>query len=213
MRRLADVPKATRSQLRVAVARNMVVCIFMTRVQRARVKVQRESRCLLRRSTWSPLSSLSRARNAKCAKCTRYVQSVLLSFTRDTDKQNRLTIVAYRLPAVARGVARRRHPEPLHASPLAVARRCRRHFQWPAGAQCSLTRDTRRNDTRKSAPSRATTRVRTPPFTDVRLRNATVRLTGGTPRPARRYLHARRRDRVGVRAVTGVGATFPCERG
>lgn len=136
----------------------------------------------------------------------------LHSFARDEQNRYVLTMVACRLPTVARDVARRRHPEPLHVSPLALspAVSClHRRETRPAGG--TMSDHSRRGTQRHSTQIGTFARAPHSPTWDYRTLLC-ASPTGGTPRPARRYLHARRRDGVGIRALTGVGATCPRER-
>jgi len=161
--------------------------------------------------------SVSRARNVVCTTHTRD----------ETNAKEKLTVVAYRLPTVARGVVRRRHPKPLHVSPP-VRCRCRRTVlpfatRRPGRTAVSsllrslATRDARITidaDNESVTLARDRSRARSS-FADVRLRDAKrhcARRVAGRTRPARRYLHAEWRDGVGVRAVTGVGTTVASER-
>lgn len=137
-------------------------------------------------------------------------------------------MIAYRLPTVARGVACRRHPEPLHvaASParcLAAVARCSffqcLDFQGTRKAESgrlAVRSLATRGETQGQRHSMRTNRhVGARPLacalhirsTDANSRDATVRVAGDTSRPDRRYLHAKQRNGVGVRAVTGVGAS------
>lgn len=125
MRRPADAPKATRSQLRAAVARaqhsglHFYDCVQRGRCKnaRARARAHRDPRCL--REARGVLSSFLSQSRTRCQTRMRiYAQRKTFPrhVHRQAERNNRLTVIACRLPTVASGVARRRHPESLHVS-------------------------------------------------------------------------------------------------